>query len=112
MKRMLLKSLVIGIVCGCFLTCTIGSMALAQAAKAPAEKQAVKAEKMPAKSAAMKSEKVKAVQEGLNKAGAKVKVDGILGKETRAALKKFQKDSGLKVTGKADEATLAKLGVK
>ena len=58
------------------------------------------------------SEEVKMVQEALNKQGAKLKVDGVAGKQTRAALSKFQKANGLKATGKADAATLAKLGIK
>jgi peptidoglycan hydrolase-like protein with peptidoglycan-binding domain len=58
------------------------------------------------------SEEVKAIQEALNKQGANLKVDGIAGKKTRAALATFQKANGLKATGKADPATLAKLGIK
>ena len=55
---------------------------------------------------------VKAVQSALTKAGYNVKVDGKMGKETAAALKQYQKAKGLPVTGKADAATKAKLGVK
>ena len=36
-------------------------------------------------------------------------VDGLWGGKTRRALKKFQKDQGLPVTGRLDEATLARL---
>jgi peptidoglycan hydrolase-like protein with peptidoglycan-binding domain len=55
---------------------------------------------------------MKTVQEALNKEGFKLKVDGLMGKHTRAALKNYQKKNALKVTGTPDEATLAKLGVK
>ncbi len=55
---------------------------------------------------------VKAIQEALNKAGAKLKVDGMMGKGTRAALKKFQSKHGLKATGYANKATLKALDVK
>jgi peptidoglycan hydrolase-like protein with peptidoglycan-binding domain len=58
------------------------------------------------------SDVVKAVQGALNKEGYKVKVDGLMGKHTRAALERYQKKNGLKVTERADKATLAKLGVK
>jgi peptidoglycan hydrolase-like protein with peptidoglycan-binding domain len=58
------------------------------------------------------NDSVKAVQTALNtKGGANVKVDGMMGKETRAALKKYQAANGLKATGQADAATKAKLGV-
>jgi peptidoglycan hydrolase-like protein with peptidoglycan-binding domain len=70
---------------------------------------------MPAKKAAAKkgtgSESVKAVQTALNKNGAKLKVDGMMGPGTRGALKKYQSANGLKATGRIDDATKAKLGV-
>jgi peptidoglycan hydrolase-like protein with peptidoglycan-binding domain len=50
------------------------------------------------------------IQEALNKNGAKLAVDGRMGKMTRTALRKYQKDNGLKVTGMVDKATKAKLG--
>ncbi|MGD9305738.1 MAG: ankyrin repeat domain-containing protein, partial [Desulfobacterales bacterium] len=37
--------------------------------------------------------------------------DGILGKKTKAAIRHFQQDNGLPVTGKIDEQTKAKLGL-
>jgi ankyrin repeat protein len=37
--------------------------------------------------------------------------DGILGKKTKAAIKHFQRDNGLPVTGKIDEQTKAKLSI-
>ncbi len=49
------------------------------------------------------------VQEALNKQGFKLKLDGLMGPKTRGALKKYQKKNGLKVTGKTDKTTLAKL---
>lgn len=55
---------------------------------------------------------VKAVQTALNKEGYKLEVDGKMGKQTRAALVKFQKAHGLPATGQVDSATLKKLGVK
>lgn len=55
---------------------------------------------------------VKAIQKALDKSGAKLKVDGLMGKQTEAALRAYQKKHGLKVTGTADKATLKSLGVK
>ena len=55
---------------------------------------------------------VKAVQTALNKEGYSLAVDGKMGKQTQAALRQYQKANGLAVTGKADAATKAKLGVK
>ncbi len=49
-------------------------------------------------------------QEKLSSLGYKPGVaDGIMGQNTRAALKQYQADQGLPVTGRPDEATLSKL---
>ncbi len=48
---------------------------------------------------------VKQVQEALNRTGAKLTVDGVLGHKTRLALKSFQKAHKLKATGRLDKAT-------
>ncbi|MDO8874576.1 MAG: peptidoglycan-binding domain-containing protein [Pseudolabrys sp.] len=55
---------------------------------------------------------VKALQEALNKQGIAVKVDGALNDDTRAAVKKYQTQHHLPVTGEPDKATLDKLGVR
>ncbi len=55
---------------------------------------------------------VKAIQEALDKAGAKLKADGMMGPATKAALRAYQKKHGLKVTGAANAATLKSLHVK
>ncbi len=60
---------------------------------------------------AMKA-RVMAIQTALNKNGAMLKADGMMGMKTRAALKKFQSKHGLKATGYANKATLKALGVK
>jgi len=80
-------------------------------ATAPAEQPAAKPAKHKGRKH-MASEKVKAVQEALNKAGAQLNADGKMGKTTRKALKKYQKENGLKVTGKPDAETLAKMGIQ
>ena len=50
-------------------------------------------------------------QTALNKNGAKLTVDGIWGKKSRAALIAFQKNNKLKATGRLDKKTKSKLGV-
>lgn len=54
---------------------------------------------------------VKALQEALVKQGIAVKADGVLSDETRAAIRKYQSQHHLPVTGEPDKATLDKLGV-
>ena len=54
---------------------------------------------------------IKVLQEALNKQGITVKADGVLNDETRNALRTFQSQHHLPVTGEADKATLDKLGV-
>ena len=64
-----------------------------------------------AKKAAKSDPAVMALQEALNKSGAKLKVDGMMGGKTKAALKKYQKANGLKASGMVDNATKMKLGL-
>lgn len=54
---------------------------------------------------------IKSLQEALNKQGIQAKIDGVLGNETRAALRRYQMEHHLPVTGEPDKATLDKLGV-
>ncbi|HET8545906.1 MAG TPA: peptidoglycan-binding domain-containing protein [Pseudolabrys sp.] len=54
---------------------------------------------------------IKAVQEALNKQGIAVRADGVMNDETRNAIRKYQSQHHLPVTGDADKATLDKLGV-
>ncbi|OBS09026.1 peptidoglycan-binding domain-containing protein [Acidihalobacter prosperus] len=55
---------------------------------------------------------VKKAQEALNKHGAMLKVDGMMGPKTRSAIMSFQKANGLKATGHLTKMTLAKLEAK
>ena len=118
----------------CFLALGAASMTFAQAADPAAKKEAAapaKKEAAPAKEATTPAkhgkahakkvakaakpapdEKVKAAQEALEKDGFKIKATGVMNKKTVAAIKKYQKKNGLKVTGKLDDETAAKLGVK
>lgn len=79
-------------------------------AEAPTPTPTKKAD-APAHKRAASNEHVKAIQDALVKSGAKLKVDGLMGKETRAALKKFQSDHGIKSTGTADKDTLKALKI-
>ncbi len=63
-------------------------------------------------SVALTEPATKALQEALNKQGIVVKVDGVLNEETRAAIRKYQSQHHLPVTGEPDKATLDKLGVR
>lgn len=89
-----------------------GAWAGQQGAKAPAAKPAAEKHQMTKTHHHRVSARVKAMQQALNQHGASVKVDGHDGPATRAALKKFQADNGLKATGRMDKATMEKLGVK
>jgi peptidoglycan hydrolase-like protein with peptidoglycan-binding domain len=56
------------------------------------------------------SAKVKQAQEALQAAGLyKGKIDGQFGPQTKAAVKAFQKENGLKQTARLDSATMKKL---
>jgi hypothetical protein len=54
---------------------------------------------------------IKALQEALLKQGIAVQVDGVLNDATRAAIRQYQTQHHLPVTGEPDKATLDKLGV-
>lgn len=54
---------------------------------------------------------IRSLQEALSKQGFQTKADGVLGNETRAALRRYQTEHHLPVTGEPDKATLDKLGV-
>src|SRR5918994_3887895 len=55
---------------------------------------------------------IRAVQEALAKQGITVKVDGVLNDDTRRAIRTYQSQHHLPVTGDPDKATLDKLGVR
>jgi peptidoglycan hydrolase-like protein with peptidoglycan-binding domain len=57
-------------------------------------------------------EQVTAVQQALKDKGYDPgEVDGAMGPKTRAAVRDFQRKEGLRVTGRIDPATVAKLGI-
>lgn len=59
------------------------------------------------------SEQIRKVQEALKAKGDNPgAIDGIMGRKTKAALKKFQQQNKLKVTAMLDEQTAEKLGVE
>jgi peptidoglycan hydrolase-like protein with peptidoglycan-binding domain len=53
----------------------------------------------------------RSVQRALREAGYRIAVDGIIGPETRAALRQFQSDHGLTPSGEVNYQTLTKLGL-
>lgn len=62
-------------------------------------------------SAALPQSTVRALQQALNAQGITAPVDGVLGDDTRAAIRTYQSQHHLPVTGEPDAATLGKLGV-
>ena len=76
-----------------------------------AEPNSVAFAQTPAISAALPESTIKSLQEALNKQGIATKTDGVLTDETRAAIRKFQSQHHLPVTGEPDKPTLEKLGV-
>lgn len=108
------KTLVSGAALLLAVATTVPVVAFAKTAVAPAHK-AMTHKTMSHKTMSHKAvgnAHVKAIQKALDKSGAKLKVDGMMGKMTEAALKKFQAKHGLKATGTANKATLKALGVK
>lgn len=65
----------------------------------------------PGAAQSLSEQTVRALQEALNKQGIAVKVDGAISDELRAAIRKYQSQHHLPVTGEPDRATLDKLGV-
>jgi osmotically-inducible protein OsmY len=62
---------------------------------------------------AIEGSQLKAAQEALKELGHYTgPIDGVMGPRTASALRKFQKDQGLPVTGRPDSETLAKLGAE
>jgi peptidoglycan hydrolase-like protein with peptidoglycan-binding domain len=53
--------------------------------------------------------RVAVVQEALNSVGANLRIDGIWGPATEAALKHYQQQHGLQMTGELDQATRTQL---
>lgn len=122
MKRLLLAASVLALTAGgAFAQGTSPSSpapapaAPPMAAPAPATSggsmgQAPKASTMHAATHATSSAKVKEAQQALQEAGLyKGKVDGKFGPQTKAAVKEFQKENGLKQTAHLDSATMKKL---
>jgi len=71
------------------------------------------AERRPVDTSAMYLEQMKLTQETLTSFGyATGAIDGIMRFETASALRAFQREQGLKVTGQANPETLAALGIE
>jgi peptidoglycan hydrolase-like protein with peptidoglycan-binding domain len=85
---------------------------MAKEAMKPTAKKAMKPAKKMKAHAAMSRHRVEEIQAALNRAGAKIPVDGYWGAKTTAAVKTFQKGHGMKATGHLDHATLKALDVQ
>lgn len=57
-------------------------------------------------------QRIQAVQTALNSNGAHLAVDGHMGPKTEAALRSFQRQHNLHVTGRPDSATVSALGIQ
>lgn len=80
--------------------------------RSSADRSAAEADRYQQGAVAPSHEAVMAAQRRLHDKGFyKGNFDGRMGPETQAALREFQKNSNLNVTGKLDEATLSRLGV-
>ena len=65
------------------------------------------------KHVARTSEEIKKLQEALKAKGDDPgALDGVMGRKTTAALRRFQAGNGLKATGKLDKETAEKLGIE
>lgn len=60
----------------------------------------------------MSKQEVKSAQQALNNEGYKLQEDGIMGKNTRKAIKEYQKKNNLKQTGQLDAETISNLNLK
>ena len=60
----------------------------------------------------MSQQDVKSLQQALKGQGENVKADGIWGPSTQAALKHYQQQNNLPVTGQLDQATRSKLNLQ
>jgi len=60
----------------------------------------------------MTDDDIIALQKALNERGEDLAVDGVLGTDTVAALRRFQDSEGLQVTGQPSPETLAALGLQ
>ncbi len=66
----------------------------------------------PAPQAMTPGQHIEAVQTALNENGAHLAVDGRMGAKTRAALRTYQHQHHLRVTGRPDSETLSALGIQ
>ena len=105
-----MKRVILAMATAATLAVTLPAIADNAHAAAPAAKAEAKPVKMVKKHHAP-SAHVKALQEALNKHGAKLKADGYWGHKTVRAVRAFQKENKLKVTGHADKATKKALGL-
>jgi peptidoglycan hydrolase-like protein with peptidoglycan-binding domain len=83
----------------------------AQAAQIGAPGKASSSYALAQEARAMSHARVQEVQKALNNSGKSLAVDGRWGTKTQAALRDFQKQNGLKASGRLDRATAQKLNI-
>lgn len=81
------------------------------AATAPAPGETTQSQSQTQHKATMSRRQIEELQAALQSGGAQVTTDGIWGPKTAAALREFQKQKGLKITGRPDRDTAQKLNI-
>lgn len=90
----------------------VGGSALALAIALTAVSPAIPAFAQAPAATSLSESTIKSLQEALNKQGIAIPANGVLNDETRAAIRQYQSQHHLPVTGEPDKATLDKLGVR
>jgi len=99
-------------VCALFATASLGWCEDAATATKPAAPKTTTTSTHHKSQTHLSKEDTMSIQNALAKSGEfKGTASGVWNKETTEALKAYQKANSLKITGHADKATLAKLGV-
>lgn len=60
----------------------------------------------------LSQDKIRSLQEELRDVQPDLQVDGVWGENTKQALKKYQRENDIEVTGQPDQQTLASLGIE
>jgi peptidoglycan hydrolase-like protein with peptidoglycan-binding domain len=83
-----------------------------QASNMPSASNSSSGMSQPNSASGMSQQEVKALQQALKGQGENVTTDGVWGPDTQSALKHYQEQNGLPVTGQLDQATRSKLNLQ